>query len=158
EGAELFHLAGWAQKLAGLAARLAALLHMAAVIVEGGDWRVPVAPETVEAAAAIAKAYLLPHAQAAFGIMGADLRVSKAAGVWGSIVRSSVSSVYSVSAPLSFTRRDLHTMNRRAFPTVEDLDPILNILTDYGYLRFQAGSGQPGRNNKSPSYWVNPIA
>jgi hypothetical protein len=158
EGAELAHLAGWAQKLAGLVARLAAILHMADCAGRDTGWGSPVAPETVEAAVSIGKGYLLPHAQAAFGIMGADSRIGKAADVWTSIVRRSVSCVYGVDTPPSFSRRDLHTFNRRAFPTANDLDPAIQLLQDYGYLKFIEWSGRAGKAQKSPRYWINPLA
>ncbi len=137
---------------------MSGILHVADAIGERRNWKTPITPETVELAAAIGRDYLLPHAKAAFAIMGADERVSKAIDVWQSIVRRSEYSECSESAPPSVTRRDLHQWNRRTFPCSEDLDSALNVLTSYGYLRLQEGTGSAGRGKKSPAYSINPIA
>jgi DNA (cytosine-5)-methyltransferase 1 len=66
DGAELARLAGWGNKLAGTAARIAGILHAAAAVAAGEQepWRHPVTRTTVEAAIRIGRDYLLPHAMA----------------------------------------------------------------------------------------------
>jgi hypothetical protein len=101
EGEELASLAGWANKLAGAAARIAGILHMTATALEG-SWQRPVDAATVEKAIRLGRGYLLPHAQAAFGMMGANPKADKAARVWRSICEHFVGSEcseYSESTP-----------------------------------------------------------
>ena len=95
EGEDLSYLAGWAQKLAGACARLAAILHVAGAIKDGPP-PCTIDLDTVERAIRIGKDYLLPHAEAAFALMGADLRIDKARKLWASIVARSA---YSADAP-----------------------------------------------------------
>jgi Protein of unknown function (DUF3987) len=76
EGEEIGHLAGWANKLAGAVARIAGILHLAAAA--GGAAPGAVSREAAESAIRIGRDYLLPHALAAFGLMGADPRVEEA--------------------------------------------------------------------------------
>jgi hypothetical protein len=79
-GEELSHLAGWPQKLVGAVARIAAVLHMAATAGRGQAWQVPIREDTVAAAIRLGKDYLLPHAQAAFGLMGGRRAAGGGAG------------------------------------------------------------------------------
>jgi hypothetical protein len=65
-GADLAHVKDWAGKAAGLAVRLAGVMHLAASSVGA------IGEATMQAAVTIAEAYALPHALAAFGEMGAD--------------------------------------------------------------------------------------
>ena len=160
DGEELSYLAGWANKLAGLVARIAAILHVAeAVGNEALGSLDPISQTTVKAAICLGKDYLLPHAQAAFGLMGGDPRLEVAHAVLGWIARhfeGCGSSECSEYAPLSVSRRDIHQGCRRKFQTVDDVDPIIEILVKYGWLR-PYGDGKPGRGgNQSPQYHVNP--
>src|SRR5262245_44402930 len=94
----------------------------------GKGWEPTISEATVSAAVQIGRDYALPHAVAAVGLMGADGKVEAARSIWESICRQSVSSVYSVSAPPSVSRRDIHTWNRRGFPSAEHLDPAIEVL------------------------------
>jgi hypothetical protein len=157
EGAELAHLGGWANKLAGAVARISGILHLAATA-GGGPDRAEVDEHTVAAAVRIGRDYLLPHALAAFGLMGADEKLEKARQVWESVCRLCECSEYGENAPPSVSRRDIHQANRRAFPSAEQLDPVLDLLVREGYLRSVDGSGQPGKGHRSPMLLVNPLA
>jgi hypothetical protein len=163
DGADLSYLAGWANKLPGAIVRLAGILHVCGALSRGGAWQDPIDRPTVEAAVRIGRDYLLPHARAAFGLMGADTKAETARAVWHWIaaeaVRLSEYSEYSESAPPRFSRRAIHQGNRRRFKTVDELDPMLQMLVREGYLRpaGQVGAG-PGRGKRSPDYEVNPLA
>jgi hypothetical protein len=98
EGEELSYLAGWANKLAGAVARIAAVLQMA----ETMAWHESVRVETVRQAIAIGRDYLLPHAQAAFGVMGTDGATEGAKALWAWVCRKCEYSEDSESAPLVF--------------------------------------------------------
>jgi hypothetical protein len=152
EGKDLSFLAGWANKLAGAVARIAAILHLA-----GGEsgW---ITRETAEAAVRLGRDYLLPHAQIAFNQMGADPRLDDARRVvrW---LGHSVDSVKSVKGgpPSSVTRRDIHAHVWGGSRKAEDLDPVLELLVRYNYLRPVEEQGNrkgPGRK-PSPRYEVN---
>jgi hypothetical protein len=161
-GEELSLLGGWANKLAGAIARLAAILHMATAAGGAAGWQHEIGESVVRSAIRIGRNYLLPHARAAFALMGADEKLEMAQAVWENLCRSisagSEYSEYSESAPPTVTRRDIHQQNRRQFVTARDLDPVLEILVDRGFLRPVADSGQSGRGHASPQYRVNPLA
>ncbi len=110
-GEELSYLAGWANKLAGAVARIAGGLHAAASPTGPKD---SISRETVLAAIAIGRGYLLPHAQAAFGIMAADETLEDAKALWASITRKVVEAD---RPPKRFSRRDCHTWLRAPLQT-----------------------------------------
>jgi hypothetical protein len=159
EGQDLSLLGGWANKLAGAVARIAASLHLAEHVACGqAQWEDVIDAATVEAAIRLGRRYFLPHAMGAFAVMGADEQVEDAHHVWSSICRRSVSHVSSNQALIRVSRRDLHNWNQKRFPTVTQLDSVLNILVKEGYIRLVSDSGQIGRGNKSPLYAINPLA
>lgn len=151
DGEDLSFMAGWANKLAGAVARIAAGLHVATASPENPEPLI--SRETVVDAIAIGRGYLLPHAQSAFGVMGTDETTDNAKALWASICRQVV---YVVSASGRFSRRDCHTWNRRRFKTAQDLDPALELLCEHSLIREVLGSGIPGRGRKSPEFQVNP--
>jgi hypothetical protein len=151
EGDQLADLFGWPAKLAGAAARIAGVLHVAdAVTVDpgpaeeladpqvaraavGSSWQEPISADTLVRAIRLAQSYFLPHALAAFDAMGANAELAKAKVVWATICRRVLSESHenSESAPPCFSRRDAHQWNRRQFPGgVEELDPVLGILIE----------------------------
>jgi hypothetical protein len=153
EGEDLSLLAGWANKLAGAVARIAAVLHLAAR--EKGR----ISQATVEAAIRLGRDYLLPHAQIAFHRMGADQRLEDARRV----VRwlHSVNSVNCVKggATSIVTRRDIHAAVWGGSRRAEDLDPVLELLVRYSYLRPVQEDRRQGPGRKpSPRYQVNTAA
>ena len=159
EGESLSMLAGWANKLAGGAARIAGSLHILGALSTGRPWHRPIDAETVAAAIALARDYFLPHAQAAFAQMGADGKIADARHVWANIARRrNEFSECSENGGACLSRRDIHQWNRRRFPNVEALDPVLALLVDRYYLRPIQGNGVPGRGHASPRYEVNPMA
>ena len=56
------------------------------------------------------------------------------------------------------TRREIHQRNRRQFASAKDLEPILQVLIDRGYLSALPGTGEAGRGHSSPVYLMNPLA
>jgi hypothetical protein len=162
-GEDLAYLAGWGNKLAGAVARISGILHIVQAVEDGSRWEDPIPAAIVEKAIRLGKDYLLPHAEAAFGIMGASERMEAARAVWESIRKHlSEYSECSESAPPCFTvsRRDIHQWNRRRFPGgAKEADPVLEILERHHLIRPQPQPGQqPGRGHASPVYEVNPAA
>jgi hypothetical protein len=150
EGGDLEFLADWASKLAGAAVRLAGILHMADCIGEGRSWQGPVGVAAMGRAVALAGDYLIPHARAAFGLMGADEEVEAARRVLAWVGRE---------GRTDFKRWQLYNdvRNQGRFPRVEDLDRPLDRLVKHRYLRVRPcppGKGRP----PEATYEVNPLA
>jgi hypothetical protein len=148
---ELGHVADWGAKLAGLVARVAGLFHAVGHAAEGrAPWEHAIAPETVEAAIALAERFLVPHALTAFGEMGADPALEDARVVLRSVERW---------GEPEFSRRDLHQRSlKRRFERPDDLDRPLALLAAHGYVRPLPSPerGGPGRR-PSDRYEVNPL-
>jgi hypothetical protein len=160
-GELLSNLAGWANKLAGAVARIAGILHVAEAVGSGENWQTQISAETVEAAIRLGRDYLLPHAQAAFGLMGTDPRLEDARRAVAWLRRpGSVKTVKTEKGALivMVTRRDLHAGVWGGSRKSEEVDAVIDLLKQYLYLRVAPEPRQrsgPGRN-PSPRYLVNP--
>jgi hypothetical protein len=161
-GEELSYLAGWANKLAGACVRIAGVLYLAEAVGETSPGRErPVPAALVERAVKFGRDYLLPHAQAAFGLMAADEKVADATRLWQAVRRLCESSECSERHPPTLSRRDIHqaARTRQHFRQAEEIDPAIQVLVDRYYLRAVPESGRPGRGGQpSPQYEVNPKA
>jgi hypothetical protein len=148
EHGDLGGMADWAGKLAGAVARIAGLLHLADRACEPApSWQGSVQAPTMERALAIGR-YLIPHARAAFALMGADPVVEHAKYVLAWLKRKGVEAL---------TRRDLFEGTKGRFKRVEELVAPLDLLVNHGYLRELALTSHSGPGRKpSPSYGVNP--
>jgi hypothetical protein len=162
EGKELSLLAGWANKLAGAVVRVAAILHVAAAAGQGDKepWGQPIGEATMRAAIRLGREYLLPHAQAAFGLMGSDPRVPRAKAVlrWVAeqIAGGKVEYVeYVEKGYYRVSRRTLQQHLRGRFKKVEEIDPVLDLLVRYHWLT-PTGDGKAGRGNTGPTFHVHP--
>jgi hypothetical protein len=155
-GGELSHLGGWANKLAGAVARVAAVLHMAE---HAGTWNGTVEHATVEKAVRLGRDYLLPHALAAFDLMGADeeLEAARAVVDW---LRLNCGDCGNCGKGMSsLSKRDIYQGMKPRFKKVEELEPVLKVLEDNGYIRLMPQEKRPGAGRKpSPHYSVNPLA
>jgi hypothetical protein len=160
EGEELSFLAGWANKLAGACARIAGIFHL---ISSGNGWNQPIEAATVEAAVSLGRDYLLPHAKAAFRLLGADEKEEQARRVWQGVLRLVSESSESSECrghQVCVSRRAMHQAirTRKQFNSAEEVDPAIDTLVDRYYLRPLEQSGSPGRGNRSPEYLVSPTA
>lgn len=151
---DLAHIADWGGKLAGAVARLAGIIHVAEHAGDGAPWETPISGATMADAITMGHDFLVPHALAAFGEMGADPAVEDARHVLRWLdTRHDLESI---------TRRDLHQSLRRRFPKPDDLDPAITLLVAHGYLRETAPEKRPTdqspRGRKpSPRYDINPL-
>jgi len=148
EDGDLGHMSGWAGKLVGTLVRLAGLLHMADCAGLQESCSVPVPRETVERAKRL-EHYLIPHALAAHGLMGADSSLTHARFVLERLVRMGA---------MVTTEREAFEVTKSRFRRVEELRPVLALLEDLGYLRRipappRGGPGRPG----SPRIELNPL-
>jgi hypothetical protein len=140
---DLGHVADWGAKLAGHAARIAGLIHLGKHLHDG--WAVPIESETVQAAIEIAE-YLAAHALAAFDFMGADPIVEAARDIVGWVERTDIE---------TFTRRDCYRAHASRFSTTADLDPVLLLLQDRGWIhKLEQPRPGPKGGRPSPTYSV----
>jgi hypothetical protein len=162
EGRELSHMAGWPNKLAGAVARIAGILHMAHGA-GGKDCGHEIQTETVEAAIRLGKDYLIPHARAAFRLMGADPRLHDARRIVQWLEQpdtgDSLKTLNSLKGCRLFvvSRSDIHAKVFGGSRRVEEVDPAVNLLVELGYLRPAQEEQRQGPGRKSSRrYLVNP--
>jgi hypothetical protein len=146
---DLGWMADWAGKLPGQLARVSALFHMADAAGLKEPWKVPVDADCVTRAVRVGR-YLISHAQAAYGAMGADADVAGADHLLGWIKRTQ---------PKRFTKRDAHQENRGRFRRAEELDTPLLLLEEHGCIRSMPAEQQENRPGRKPSpeFEVNPL-
>lgn len=147
---EYSDIVDWAGKLVGNIARISGLLCRASTyrtydFLEEQEPLV-VSGEVMEHAIQIGR-YLIQHAKAAFSLMGADDGMKKCKYVLDTILKIGV---------LEFTRRDVMRLCR-SLKTVEQVQPILDTLCEYGYIAVkdlgtQMGKGRP----PAMTYLINP--
>lgn len=145
------HMADWASKLAGYVLRVAGLLHMADVAPYNSYNSLN---EEEISDATLARAirfteYLVPHAQSAYAEIGADPAVEGARLVLRWIEKNNIR---------EFPKQKCYQGVKGTLKRADDLDPVLSLLCDHGYLREipAPDRGGPGRK-AAPSYEVNPI-
>jgi len=139
----------WAGKLAGAVVRIAGLLHLADHADMSAPWTLPIGSDVVKRATGIGH-YLIPHAQAAFSLMGADPETEKARAVLRWLERTTTT---------QFSKRDAFNALRAHFKKADEVDRALSLLADRYYIRpitpDPEESRGPGRK-PSPFYEVNP--
>jgi hypothetical protein len=131
----------WASKFAGQVVRIAGILHVADRVATGGErpWETPVERPTLMRAIEIGLCYL-QHSRAALGEMGADPLVDSARHILEVIKRDNAARI---------SKRDLFDKVHKAsrFKTVKDLEPVIEVLKDHGYVRElkpkHRGAGRP---------------
>ncbi len=141
---ELEEMDDWAGKYHGQVIRIAGILHCcihgedaAAELVSGG---------TMQAAITIGR-YFLEHAKAAFRLMGLgesqDVKDAK-------YILKRIDS----TGQTEISKMDLIRLCGR-FKSVEDMEPILNVLVDHGYIKIEkARTGKRGR--PAETIYLNP--
>jgi replicative DNA helicase len=144
---DLSHLTDWAGKVAGAVGRIAGLLHVADHVESYAPWETPISQDCAERAIRVGE-YLIPHALAAFGKMGADPELEGAKYLLGWIQRTGTR---------DFTKREAFQGTKGRFKRVRDLEPALAILEEHHYIRSRPRPerGGPGRP-PSPTLEVNP--
>ena len=124
---EYADIADWAGKLVGGVLRIAGILCRASVMrcydfLAVNDALI-VSEEVMQNAITIGR-YFAEHSKAAFSRMGVDERMKQSKYVLSAIVKNGLA---------EFSRRDIMRLCR-SFKTAEELQPILNHLTEYGYI------------------------
>lgn len=145
-GGDLAHIGDWAGKFEGTVVRIAGLLHAAENPADPAG--VPMSADTVQRAIMIGD-YLIEHALAAFEAMGAGDEISEAEQVLNYLRKNRVRSI-------SMHKLHQKVRTRGRFPRAQDLEPVVHLLVEHGYLRMQqppyAGNGRP----PSPEVQVHP--
>jgi replicative DNA helicase len=149
----LADMADWAGKLPGAVARLAGLLHLANCVGESAPCGTPIPANTMARAISIGR-YLIPHARAAFDMMGLDPLVADAQYVLAWIRRQAAGPV-----GFEFSKRDAFEGTKGRFKQVTDLELALGLLEKHHYIRMLPAEPRSGRGRPpSPTYEVNPLA
>jgi replicative DNA helicase len=144
---DLAPIVDWASKYVGATVRLAGLLHLAADPHHG--WTRPITADTI-ASAARAGTYYLGHALAVFDLMGADPMIDNARTALDWLTRH---------GRYEFTRRELFTgICRGRFRKVSELDPVLDLLDQHGFIRPGPAPISTGGRPGSQRYELHPRA
>jgi hypothetical protein len=142
------HMSDWGGKVVGAAARLAGTLHMVEHAGQKAAWDTPVSKATIDAAIKLAD-YLIPHAKTAYGQMDSDPLLANAKYLLDWIQSETRK---------SFTKRGAHRGTTGRFKKVADLEPALQLLIDYDYIRPKSEEKRGGRGRTpSPTFIVNPL-
>lgn len=144
------HMADWASKLGGYVLRVAGLLHMseAASYNSYNSYNQAISDATL-AKAIVFIQYLIPHAQAAYAEIGSDPAVEGARLVLRWIEKTEAR---------SFSKQQCYQGVKGTLKRADDLDPVLSLLCDHGYLREIPAPDRSGPGRKAASsYDVNPI-
>jgi hypothetical protein len=131
----------WSTKLDGQFTRLAGLL----TLVDDAN-ATTITAEIVDRVVELLD-YFAHHARAAFALAGADgpMAIAREVAAW--IVAGNRQ---------TFTRRECFRAFDHRIATVGELEPILELLTEYGYIRLSEPEVAAGRGRPSIVYEVNP--
>lgn len=147
---EYADMADWAGKLVGAVLRIAGVLCRASIYRSNGflESAEPlVVDENTMANAIKIGRYYTEHSAAAFSLMGADALVKQSEYMLDAICKSGLT---------EFTRRDIMRLCR-SFKTADEVQPVLNHLTEYGYIAPKTSDVQSGKGRPTgQAYLVNP--
>ena len=129
-------ISDWGAKYIGAILRIAGLLYVA----EEGEYASEIPGEIMRKAIEIGK-YFLAHSTYAYSMMGNDLSIKKAQFVLGRIKREKITTV---------KRWELAKLCRgKYFKNSESIQPTLELLENYGYIRVENAEDvqRPGRKS-----------
>ena len=134
-------LCGWGGKLPGQMLRIAALLHLSR-----SHMTIPVEPEAVDAAISIAH-YLIPHAQAAFGLMSVDPRIEDALHIAQTMLSKGIGEI---------SQHGLTELVKGRVKPVPRFESAMELLVQHGFMRRREDS-TPHKRGPKPIIWtLNP--
>jgi hypothetical protein len=147
---QLAPITDWASKLAGHVVRIAALLHLAHTFTTG--YAGPVTDDTMRDAERVGR-YYLDQALAVYDLMGRShpgLDDARDVLAW-------ITKFCDRTGRDTFARRDaLRGLQSNRFPTAEDLEPALKLLTEHGQIRPKAAEKNSKGGRPSHTYEVHP--
>jgi len=146
---ELYSIVDWASKLAGAVGRIMGQIHVAKHILTREPWNILIDRSTAEGVIQLANDYLIPHANAAFGFMGADEQQEKAKHLLRWIERKGLT---------EFTKRQAHYELQGTFKRADELDRPIRILMDRNFIRERQVLNSEKQVGRKPSqtFEVNP--
>jgi hypothetical protein len=161
EGGEYSSFRDWAGKLCGAVLRLAGILHLADHAMKAPNVPLNIPAQTLKRAIEIG-CYLIPHAQAAYAEMGADPLIENAKYVLRWLRREQIN--FLNEQIYSLTKRDIFNGTKGRFKKVTELDPVITLLEEHGFIRPMLRSKPESENNEksnrgrkaSQLYEVNP--
>lgn len=152
EDESLGSMQDWGGKLCGLTARLAAVIHLAEIATANSTIVEPVGSSSMEVAIEISK-WAIPHAKAAFGLLGND----------GGTVQNAerILAWLKVKKLSQTTQREVHQQFRSRFDDEpERLEQALELLVSRGWLRpvdtLQSGPGRKSKQFDCHPWVANP--
>ena len=140
---DLAAIADWGNKLPGQIARLSGLLHILSH--PENPYEKPVSSRTVERSVELAD-YFAEHAKAAFKLMGADPVIMKATRIaeW-------------LRGKTDVSKRDIQRARQDLFRSPAEVAAVIDLLTEYGYLRRISVHGFKSGGRPSERFSVNPL-
>lgn len=138
------NIESWAGKLVGQLMRLAGLIHMATVL-DDEDYTVKV--ETIQVIEQL-KDYFISHAKKAFNVSSVDEDVEDAKYLLGRIM--------DLQQNGQLKRQELWQMVKQRFGKSEQIEPILKLLTDRGYIKISEIQNKSGKGRKSKMIILHP--
>jgi len=146
-GGDLHSMADWGNKLTGLVARIAGLLHVGDHLERA--MALPIDSGVMDRAVAVGR-YAIEHARAAFGLMGADPATTLAKHIWAWCRRSDAGTI---------TRHTIHRATQNRVQCAAELDAAIAVLVERSLLREVQGVGPRRRGRpSSPVFELNPRA
>lgn len=142
EGGRFEHMADWTSKLPGAVARIAGLLAIA----EHGTELAVVDAASVQRACELGR-LLIPHAEAAFRLMGAEDAEGDALALLAWVRRYRLS---------SFTQREAHRAHESRMKTVARVKVAVAQLIEWHIVSAARMESESGTGRKSATHYVNP--
>jgi len=152
---DLEHMADWAGKLHGFVLRIAGLIQVVHGVWSEEDdftdfpFEIIITEETMRYAIEIGK-YFLAHAQVCYDGIGADENTEKAKFLLNQIEKKQPTGELRPS--------DIWQLCKgKKFKKVSDIQPCLELLSDFGYIKLLSGMGvYEGGRPKGDRYILNP--
>ena len=141
---ELEYMESWGAKLLGNMLRIAGMLHCAKN--SNAPSETALSSETVQQAIAISK-YFLRHAKCVHNLLGTDKDMQLAKHVTKKLQNQE---------KRELSKYQIFRLCRGSFQRVDDLNPILDILIEYGYLKERTHPAPTGGRPRANTYLLNP--
>lgn len=141
---ELEYMESWGAKLLGNMLRIAGMLHCAKN--SNAPSETSLSSETVQQAIAISK-YFLHHAKCVHNLLGTDKDMQLAKHVTKKLQNQE---------ERELSKYQIFRLCRGSFQRVDDLNPILDILIEFGYLKERTHPAPTGGRPRANTYLLNP--
>lgn len=141
---ELEYMESWGAKLLGNMLRIAGMLHCAKN--PNAPSETALSSETLQQAIAISK-YFLHHAKCIHNLLGTDKDMQLAKHVTKKLQNRE---------KRELSKYQIFRLCRGSFQRVDDLNPILDILIEFGYLKERMHPAPTGGRPRANTYLLNP--